>query len=107
MSRNAALFYVFLSHLPTQLNSRRTPHTFTHFILMFYYLQLSLCDTVHCNTGILEEVNGNTVPGVQSQKHMGKRKNKCVDKRKKKGHEVFHIYCSNQSHYLNILSSQE
>jgi hypothetical protein len=24
-----------------------------------------------------------------------------VDKRKKKGHEVFHIYCKNKFHYLN------
>lgn len=70
-------------------------------MLVFYYLQLSLCDTVYCNTGILEEVNENTAPGFHSQKHMGKRKNKCVDKRKKKGHEVFHIYCKNKFHYLN------
>ena len=74
MSRNAAPLYVFLSHLPTLLNSRRTPHTFTHFILMFYYLQISLCDTVLCNTGILEEMSGNSIPEVQSQQHKGKRK---------------------------------
>jgi len=74
MSRNAALFYVFLSHLPTLLHSRRTPHTFTLFILIFYYLQLSISDTVYCNTGILEEVNENNAPGFHSQTHMGKEK---------------------------------
>ena len=105
MSRNAVPVYVFLSHLPTLLNCRKTPHTFTLLILMFYYLQISLCDTVHCNTGILEEMNGNIIPEVQSQQHMGKRKNKYVGKRKRKEHEVFHIYCKNQVHYLNILSS--
>jgi len=44
-------------HLPTLLNSGRTPHTFTLFIPIFYYLHFSLCDTVYCNTGILEEVD--------------------------------------------------
>jgi hypothetical protein len=83
MSTTAALFYIFLSHLPTLLNSGRTPHTFTLFILIFYCLQLSLCDTLYCNTGILEAVNENTAPGFHSQTHMGEKKKEMFGQKKK------------------------